>query len=144
MQFYDFGHGSLVVAIKSALGEPTLFPLSDLDRAAGRYTPECESFFAGTFRSFLYRSNAEGISPFIAPKSQGFFALQAGKGKGIILLKNEEESPAPGQGPDNILAVIGPIGYQYVCRRGIFQPFGQRAISILDGLRERGRGKQAP
>jgi beta-glucosidase len=127
MQFYDFGHESLVQAIKTALADGDL-SLSDLDRAVSDVLRV--KFLLGLFDHPYIDATLRG-KVFHSSAHQDL-SLQAAR-EGIVLLKNDH-AVLPLDKYHSI-AVIGPLGKSTFT--GGYSSPDSKGISILDGLQQR-------
>lgn len=128
MQFYDFGHESLVRAISADIAGKAL-SMQELDRAAGDVLRV--KFLLGLF-DHPYTDTTLVDKVFHTDASQDL-ALNAAR-EGIVLMKNDKGVLPLDAGKS--IAVVGPLALStYVGGYGSPSATG---ISIVDGLRERG------
>jgi beta-glucosidase len=128
MQFYDFGHETLVSAVKEALARKQL-SMADLDRAAGDVLRV--KYMLGLF-DHPYTDTTLVAKVFHTQASQDL-SLKAAS-EGIVLLKNEG-AVLPLDGSKQSIAVIGPLAKStYV---GGYSSPSAEGISIWDALNQR-------
>lgn len=128
MQFYDFGHETLVSAIKEALARKQL-SMADLDRATGDVLRV--KYMLGLF-DHPYTDTTLVAKVFHTEASQDL-SLKAAS-EGIVLLKNEG-AVLPLDGSKQSIAVIGPLAKStYV---GGYSSPSAEGISIWDALNQR-------
>jgi beta-glucosidase len=128
MQFYDFGHETLVSAVKEALARKQL-SMADLDRAAGDVLRV--KYMLGLF-DHPYTDTTLVDKVFHTQASQDLSLKAAAEG--IVLLKNEG-AVLPLDASKQSIAVIGPLAKStYV---GGYSSPSAEGISIWDALNQR-------